>query len=710
MSSFLRNLTISFNARENAIKENLISTLNENAKEIQFECKEQDSDSMGLNECTSSLCSTLEAFFLHGLKDSFLWQTINVISGTDVDRRPEPSYWSPLLVFLHKQTIEQIQGLSQINSEVGNCRAWIRLSLNDALISSYLNNIRKNNSALNPYYKKCAILKDIDTLEIAAKILEGIEAAVQINLPANSTLLNRWSDLPLQMSGIWTPPLRSCAIASGVDVASSLSDETAPIPTPQPLHCNELFPESISNSPFNQSAFRATEDLTEKEHFQIFLTKFDEIQENADTESDKPDNDTVPQEGGSHAQEASVETSQDSDRAIGGNSLALKTSWAGCDQETSTKNIAAESLTIASDSTSQFSRSNSMTQSINSLKSPVDYHSYNALLRKHRKTRELDWNDVWERFESSIGITGNDSGVVVSSTSNLNTSNSDESEEDAVNGNSTGDFGFEILPQSLSEKFTTAELQEMVEQACKLAHEPGLNTQGFICKSCAHPLGIGFAIAQVCAFSGHYYCGKCMSVEQFTIPARVIYNWDFRKYSVSKKAAAFMTEFQCQPFIDLKILNPKIYNACDEMATLQSLRIRLNFIRAYLFTCCQPIIDELQKQVWSREYLYEYIHSYSMADLAMIQRGTLAQLLQKTVTFGEQHIINCPLCSVKGFICEICNGPKVLYPFHLDTTFRCQICGAVFHDQCLNDSQPCPKCERRRKREDLPLFEAVHML
>lgn len=43
MSSFLRNLTISFNARENAIKENLISTLNENAKEIQFECKEQDS-------------------------------------------------------------------------------------------------------------------------------------------------------------------------------------------------------------------------------------------------------------------------------------------------------------------------------------------------------------------------------------------------------------------------------------------------------------------------------------------------------------------------------------------------------------------------------------------------------------------------------------------------------------------------------------------
>lgn len=50
-----------------------------------------------------------------------------------------------------------------------------------------------------------------------------------------------------------------------------------------------------------------------------------------------------------------------------------------------------------------------------------------------------------------------------------------------------------------------------------------------------------------------------MSVEQFTIPARVIYNWDFRKYSVSKKAAAFMTEFQCQPFIDLKVMFCRLY-------------------------------------------------------------------------------------------------------------------------------------------------------
>lgn len=43
-----------------------------------------------LCESTSSLSTTLEAIFLHGLKDSFLWQTLNIIAG-DVERRPDRS-------------------------------------------------------------------------------------------------------------------------------------------------------------------------------------------------------------------------------------------------------------------------------------------------------------------------------------------------------------------------------------------------------------------------------------------------------------------------------------------------------------------------------------------------------------------------------------------------------------------------------------------
>jgi len=168
---------------------------------------------LGLCEQTSALCTTLEAVFLHGLKDSFLWATINVIAG-DVERRPEPSFWSPAMVFMHKQVIEQIQGLSQITSEIGQCRAWVRQSLNDSLFSAYLNNMRKNGSALKPYYKKTALLKDSEGLETAAKIMESLEAYVGFDLPVNSSLLNNWPDYSLQLSDLWTPALKSCPVRS----------------------------------------------------------------------------------------------------------------------------------------------------------------------------------------------------------------------------------------------------------------------------------------------------------------------------------------------------------------------------------------------------------------------------------------------------------------------------------------------------------------
>lgn len=64
---------------------------------------------MKLSDCTSSMCNTLEALFLHGLKDSFLRQTISVLAGGEIDRRPEPNFWPPLLVILHKETIAQVK-------------------------------------------------------------------------------------------------------------------------------------------------------------------------------------------------------------------------------------------------------------------------------------------------------------------------------------------------------------------------------------------------------------------------------------------------------------------------------------------------------------------------------------------------------------------------------------------------------------------------
>lgn len=125
--------------------------------------------------------------------------------------------------------------------------------------------------------------------------------------------------------------------------------------------------------------------------------------------------------------------------------------------------------------------------------------------------------------------------------------------------------------------------------------------------------------------------------------------------------------------VNLKELNPQIYHAVDCMAQLEALRIQLNLLGAYLFSCREPIIEALQKKVSPRDYLYETVHKYSFQDLLDAPSGLLAQQLQTLIEFARNHVMNCWLCSQKGFICEICNNPKVIYPFNMKSTYRVSI-------------------------------------
>lgn len=58
----------------------------------------------------------------------------------------------------------------------------------------------------------------------------------------------------------------------------------------------------------------------------------------------------------------------------------------------------------------------------------------------------------------------------------------------------------------------------------------------------------------MCRFTGSYYCDNCMSAESITIPARIIHNWDFKRYSVSQRAYNYIEEIKDHPTIDLKVL------------------------------------------------------------------------------------------------------------------------------------------------------------
>lgn len=49
------------------------------------------------------------------------------------------------------------------------------------------------------------------------------------------------------------------------------------------------------------------------------------------------------------------------------------------------------------------------------------------------------------------------------------------------------------------------------------------------------------------------------------------------------------------------------------MQRLKNLRVQLNYLRDYLFTCREPVIEQFKKFIWPKDYMYEHIHQYSIA-------------------------------------------------------------------------------------------------
>lgn len=428
-------------------------------------------------------------------------------------------------MFLHKQVIQEIQALSQVNTEVGCCRAFIRKAVNESLLSSYLQNIRKSSpSTLKSYYQKYSFLYDVELLETVENLLLGVESYVEFNLPVNSSLLNGWNDAPLQLSGIYSVPLRSIPIACGEDVAGSIFESSRNINIPNKFtELSDIYSASISNSIFTNSPGSVVD---EDERMTKLLQKVDNEQvDEAVEEEEKTDIcqnsielfEQMLLEKNLKSPNTSTFDKRESidESSVQGNSLSDRQSWSEVAQHQPEEHPEVE-----------YTRSASIKSAL------VDDQTFESLWNEKQRRSTSSFREVWERFEKTI---------------------STQQTRIPEEANGSPLEGFEVIQSPIKDEKAKQELQNMVEILCRLSTECGLDSQGFLCKECKEPLGVDFSRATVCGFDGHYYCPACISPDKYSIPAKIIYNWDFKNYFVSKKAAAFLNDYQFKPFIDFKV-------------------------------------------------------------------------------------------------------------------------------------------------------------
>ncbi|CAL1536447.1 unnamed protein product [Lymnaea stagnalis] len=258
--------------------------------------------------------------------------------------------------------------------------------------------------------------------------------------------------------------------------------------------------------------------------------------------------------------------------------------------------------------------------------------------------------------------------------------------------------GFEVVQCADTSNFGPVNSSSRMILLFEIAREHGLSHQNFTCRGCSRPIGIIYGKPRLCEFDGGLYCYECHENNESYIPSYIVFNWDFRKRKVSKENFKFLQEFEDQALYDVELLNPKLYVHVPELDELKTLRQQLCYLKSYLFTCSQKVAGSLRQKVWPREHLYDKRDLYSVGDFLQVQSGTLQKLVKELVKFGSSHVYECALCSQKGFVCEICRNPKVIYPFEVETTLRCKTCKAVYHKTCMTESLPCPKCERWGRR------------
>lgn len=105
------------------------------------------------------------------------------------------------VLHLPRHIISELEHLIFVSTDVGRCRAWLRLALNDGLMECYLKLLLQEQARLCEYYQPTALLRDAEEGEFLLSFLQGL-TSLSFELSYKSAILNEWTLTPLALSGL----------------------------------------------------------------------------------------------------------------------------------------------------------------------------------------------------------------------------------------------------------------------------------------------------------------------------------------------------------------------------------------------------------------------------------------------------------------------------------------------------------------------------
>eukprot|EP00090_Calanus_glacialis_P015181 TRINITY_DN24037_c0_g1_i1.p1 TRINITY_DN24037_c0_g1~~TRINITY_DN24037_c0_g1_i1.p1 ORF type:complete len:775 (-),score=278.46 TRINITY_DN24037_c0_g1_i1:166-2490(-) len=734
-------------------KNNILSAVSEAVSEVQYQYRNSDT-AIPSNDITARLCTSLEAVFVHGLKETFLGRLSSRLSGHEAmvasPKMPEPSFWTFALVFSHKQVISQVDSLSQVSSEVGRARAWLRLALNDGLLVSYLTAMVCDNVSLAVHYEKFAFLRDPDKRDLCLSYLTGI-SVYTFNLSINVSTLNRWQPRPLVLAGCWRQTTTEVDI--GADVAADLVEEVLPAP-----EFVRTLAEPIRDG--GPGSYMRRGLINEEEALRLILQstpvsfspdiKMMEEMKVEDSETDKKDVEYSVEEIKTGEQD---DLPDDSDRISSCQFdqsrsptptphpseptpllLPPSTSPLPASYSPSPEPMLSRSQTVSptlewdhpdtqpdlplspaslADELILAEQTSSPVYNLPDIRTPSPHpptpptpsplpspaHSLSSQTSCQCSTA----GPQPDCPACSLSPTTTRPQLVLAAPHAGQTQGTDLITAQTTRIKRLQGLGFSHPPSIRVPSLSLAQNISLTSALDQVTQEGGLDTQGWQCAECSKSIGAIFGPGLVCAFTRKYYCSEChTNTQTAVIPARLMYNWDGTQYKVARSSMVFLQAVATKPIIDIRSFSPNLPKFAQCLDTSYRLRKQLTYLSAYLTACSRAGQEgakvSLAEAVWPREYLYTGTDMYSLRDMEQLYTGELITTLTTAVGLCMKHVSSCLVCSGRGFICELCKDRRPVYPFNLDTSSQCSECLTVFHSSCAAGLSTCPKCERLEAR------------
>ena len=183
-----------------------------------------------------------------------------------------------------------------------------------------------------------------------------------------------------------------------------------------------------------------------------------------------------------------------------------------------------------------------------------------------------------------------------------------------------------------------------------------------------------------------YVCEDCISEEYSIIPAFILKNWNFKKYSISKKAKELLNNWYISPIIHIKSNDSTLKIS---FRLRQAIILKRKLHKIFDLMKCENtekfVIDTMKEY----KYLVVKQNFFSMKDLCDINDYSLIYKLQGYFDLFEDHILkSCEICNYKGGNCIVCANNDVLFAYDFENVFYCDDCKAIYHKNCCS-FHPC---------------------